>query len=708
MAKIVINTELDTKQFNKQILKVQKDIKELEYEYEGLKKSKPFDGQSEMLTDYQSKIEKATNSLIKLKDAQTKLSLSKVSNIGYNFNSSLAGGFSLNNVASGTRAIGDLGDKTEYVADEVKDLKNAFDVAGESGEQTGIRTGQGFERGINSLKRFALGLFGIRSMFSLMRRATNAYLSQNETTANKLNAIWVALGNALGPIIEIIADGVLKLIGYLNVFLRALGFDIDLTKNMNKSTKAVQGTTKAMKELNNEVYSFDEISKQSKDTSVGGASGGGGSGTNGFTMPELDEGIVNRLKDIAGWLKENKDLLFAIGTIIAGYKVAKWLSGLGSLIGGGTGAGATGLLGLKNILTGLLALEAIAIVVSIIYYGKELSELKQINKEIEKFAKNNTESAKKVNQSNLDVAKSFEKGSEEIDKYVYELNSQIESSKNNIEVKKKENEQMGLLDHVWDAFGGTASKNNKLMQENTQRIINNAQNLQELAREGKLTDDQMKVYKDTMKYLNGVYDELSPAVENSTNKIEGFGFKVDETTQGLYDQIKSLQNTDREAKISTGNQKKYFESLWTTARNTFNNMNNLKANPKVDVSVNTKKLTSIFDTLIKTPGLSSADVSNFTWVSNALKRFGLAKGGIVNLPGKGVPLGNIVTGEATNGAEGFIPMNNEESMDLIGQAVARHVVINLTNNTMLDSRIIAREQTKIQNNQNFLTNGRGV
>lgn len=706
MAKIVINTELDTKQFNKQILKVQKDIKELEYEYEGLKKSKPFDGQSEMLTDYQSKIEKATNSLIKLKDAQTKLSLSKVSNIGYNFNSSLAGGFSLNNVASGTRAIGDLGDKTEYVADEVKDLKNAFDVAGESGEQTGIRTGQGFERGINSLKRFALGLFGIRSMFSLMRRATNAYLSQNETTANKLNAIWVALGNALGPIIEIIADGVLKLIGYLNVFLRALGFDIDLTKNMNKSTKAVQGTTKAMKELNNEVYSFDEISKQSKDTSVGGAGGGGGSGTNDFTMPELDEGIVKKLQDIAGWLKENKDLLFTIGTIIAGYKVAKWLSGLGSLIGGGTGAGATGLLGLKNILTGLLALEAIAIVISIIYYGKELNELKQINTEIEKFAKNNTESAKKVNKSNLDVAKSFEKGSEEIDKYVYELNSQIESSKNNIEVKKKENEQMGLLDHVWDAFGGTASKNNKLMQENTQRIINNAQNLQELAREGKLTDDQMKVYNDTMEYLNGVYDELSPAIDNSRNQLLGFKFEVDDTTQGLYDQIKSLQNTDREAKISTGNQKKYFESLWTTARNTFNNMNNLKANPKVDVSVNTKKLTSIFDTLIKTPGLSSADVSNFTWVSNTLKRFGLAKGGIVNLPGKGVPLGNIVTGE--RGHEGFIPMNNEESMDLIGQAVARHVVINLTNNTMLDSRIIAREQTKIQNNQNFLTNGRGV
>ena len=76
------------------------------------------------------------------------------------------------------------------------------------------------------------------------------------------------------------------------------------------------------------------------------------------------------------------------------------------------------------------------------------------------------------------------------------------------------------------------------------------------------------------------------------------------------------------------------------------------------------------------------------------------------MPGKGVPLTNVVTGE--KGHEGFIPMDNEESMDLIGQSVARHVVINLTNNTMLDSRVIAREQLKIQDNQNFITNGRGV
>ena len=67
-----------------------------------------------------------------------------------------------------------------------------------------------------------------------------------------------------------------------------------------------------------------------------------------------------------------------------------------------------------------------------------------------------------------------------------------------------------------------------------------------------------------------------------------------------------------------------------------------------------------------------------------------------------------ISSEATNGAEGVVPMNNEQSMELIGQAVAKHVVINLTNNTMLDGKVIAREQRKISDENNFLTNGRGV
>lgn len=709
MAKIVIDTKLNTKQFDKQMEKVQKDLVELKYEYDAIKTSKPFDGQNEMLIDYQNKIERATNSLIRLKEQQNKLALSNVKNVGYNLTPSLASGFSLSRQTLTGRAMGDLTEKTEYVADSVKDLKNAFDIAGESGEKVGVRTGQGFDRGIASLKRFALSLFGIRSAFSLVRRATSTYLSQHEDTANKINAIWVALGNALAPIIEAIADMVLKFIGYLNVFLQALGFDVDLTKGMNKSTKAINGTTKAMKELNNQVAPFDEMNVAQKETSSGGVGGGGIGGTNGFEMPELDEGIVKKIKDIAGVLKENKDLLLAIGTIIAGYKVAKWLGGLGSLIGGGTGANAKGLLGLSSILKGLLAMEVIAITISVIYYGKQLNDLKKLNKGLEKMYENNTKGIDEVNKKNLESVKSYEKGSKAIDDYVYEMQQEVEQAKTQIETKKRQNEEMSTADKVWDAFGKTGEKNNKIIMENTQRLINNAQNLQALAKEGKLTDEQMEVYNQTMQYLNQTQDELGGFLNDNKTNMMNFGTSVYETEIDLYNQIDALKKAETTTTNTTNSQKNAYGSLREKVQTEMNKINNLYAKPTVDVQVKTNKLSSALEAINSSSFLAGLGINTgLSTTISKLRNIGMARGGIFYNPGRGVSLSNVVVGEATGGAEGVIPMNNEQSMDLIGQSIAKHLVVNLTNTTMLDSKVIAREQRRIEDENNFATNGRGV
>ena len=181
MAKIVINTELETKSFDKQIQTLEN---KLASEKKRLERLMELQAKGVFTTDYGVKnieslnvsIEKTRNQLISLREQQIK--------------------------------------------------------TGEDGEQAGERSGRGFEKGIRSLKRFGMALLGVRGLFTLVRRASSTYLEQHQETANKLNAIWVALGNALAPIIEMIANAVLKLIGYLNVFLQALGFDVDLTKNM--------------------------------------------------------------------------------------------------------------------------------------------------------------------------------------------------------------------------------------------------------------------------------------------------------------------------------------------------------------------------------------------------------------------------------------------------------------------------------------------
>ena len=81
----------------------------------------------------------------------------------------------------------------------------------------------------------------------------------------------------------------------------------------------------------------------------------------------------------------------------------------------------------------------------------------------------------------------------------------------------------------------------------------------------------------------------------------------------------------------------------------------------------------------------------------------LAKGGIVNMPGKGVPLGGATIGET--GPEGVIPFTDQAQMQMIGEEIGKWVTINVTNVTQLDGRELSRKVEKISANRQF-ANGR--
>ena len=80
----------------------------------------------------------------------------------------------------------------------------------------------------------------------------------------------------------------------------------------------------------------------------------------------------------------------------------------------------------------------------------------------------------------------------------------------------------------------------------------------------------------------------------------------------------------------------------------------------------------------------------------------LAKGGIINMPGRGVNYGGANIGE--RGAEGVIPLTDSQQMDLLGQSIARHMVINLTNINQMNGRVLSRELKKVQNENDFAYN----
>ena len=82
----------------------------------------------------------------------------------------------------------------------------------------------------------------------------------------------------------------------------------------------------------------------------------------------------------------------------------------------------------------------------------------------------------------------------------------------------------------------------------------------------------------------------------------------------------------------------------------------------------------------------------------------LAKGGIINMPGKGIPVGSAIGGE--RGQEGVIPLTDSQQMALLGEAIGRYITVNLTNVNEMNGRVLTRELKRIQNQNDFATNGR--
>ena len=80
----------------------------------------------------------------------------------------------------------------------------------------------------------------------------------------------------------------------------------------------------------------------------------------------------------------------------------------------------------------------------------------------------------------------------------------------------------------------------------------------------------------------------------------------------------------------------------------------------------------------------------------------LAKGGIVNLPGKGVPIGGALTGEVSR--EGVIPLTDSQQMALLGEAIGRYITINANITNTMNGRVISRELQKINNESDFAFN----
>lgn len=419
-----------------------------------------------------------------------------------------------------------LKDKVEETGEELQQVEQEVENINNAGKGTGLSNM--FKDGLKSLKRFALSLFGLQSIWRVISRASSAYLQQNQELSSKIQAVWNGLGELLSPIINFLANLFLKLIGYINVLTKAL-FNFDFIAKANARTlknqaKQANNATKALSGL-------DEITNINQDT---GADASSQQPTGLIEVPELNEGLVKTLQDMAYWLKENWSWISKVGEVLL---IAFGASTIAKILGG---AGA-GLIGLAGTLSTLATIGVVALGVDLFYKaitGRDLvQDLKDIYNglnDVEKAKKNNEKVNKKLHEDYMvalkdkkEDAKQYQKNSKEVAQYTGMLKSNIEMSQHDME---------------------THDKKSNTYKRAKEEIEANVQAYADLYKQGVLNEEQTKTYAKYMSDLgynldgtkktigdtaNEIRDNLIKSVKDATEKTDKMTTATDKSKQAL-------------------------------------------------------------------------------------------------------------------------------------------------------------------------------
>lgn len=275
---ITIGTKLETKQFDKQIEKLERDIND----YENiLKLASKLELSSADVEELELKIEKAKNSIISLKKQQM-----KVNDIGFN----------------------EASNGLEKISDSTSNI-------------------------IKKIGRWALAVFSVRSAYMFVQRASSTLAQYNEDYAASLEYIRFVVAQMIAPVLQGIVNLAFRLLSYINAIANAW-FGINLfskagVKNFNKMAGAAASIKKSL-----QTAGFDEMNVLS-DTSSGG--GGVGGGTPSMDLSQMQGEIPSWVQ----WIADNKDTVIAalvgiaggITAINTGLGIFKGL-GIGLILGG--------------------------------------------------------------------------------------------------------------------------------------------------------------------------------------------------------------------------------------------------------------------------------------------------------------------------------------------------------------------------------------
>ena len=468
------------------------------------------------MNNYDGKIVIGTEINTKQFDAQIKVLKNKLNDIESSLQMA-----SKDKTLFSTSEIEEMNAEAEKLRNKIGSLQGDF-------KKTNKETSKGFDKVTKSLKRFALSLFSVGSIFAGVSKASSAWLSQDTELAQKLQNVWIGLGALVSPVIEKISDLMLKALGYLNEFVKALsGGRIDFIAKAN--AKALEKQTKAQAKLNKETqqYDFDVIRRQQNISST---STGEGIDTSGLiNIPELNENIVKKLQDMAKWLKENWYWIKEVGKailLVFGIKAIEGiLKNIGLLIG--SKSSLTGIAGLTELLKVLATIGVITIGVDILYSGITGRDLVQDLKDILK----GFEDLKGAHKQNTKTSKGLTEQSKNLSSTIDELgeNGELTGEKLQHTIKALEvtkNNSLDLFETMERSktFFGNFNNDNKEVKKGQEEIAEQLKittnDYKKLYEQGLLNDTQTKDYEETLGLQIITMDKLGKETQNLKTDYE--------------------------------------------------------------------------------------------------------------------------------------------------------------------------------------------
>lgn len=497
---------------------------------------------------------------------------------------------------------------------------------------------------IKSVARLALGVLSIAGAYRLVSQASSTLSQYDKQYATNLEYIRFLLAQALAPVLKYLINLASTLLSYLNYIAKAW-FNVNLfSKSSAKNFQNGQKSTAKMKK-DLQTVSFDEMTVL-QNQSTGGAGAG---------VPDIDPTkIQGEVPEWLKWIADNKDIILATLAGIAGFITAIKL-GLSGIIA----------LGIGLIIAGVvLAIQGL-----IAYLNDPTFE--NFGKIIEGLG---------IALIGLGIIIGGPAGLVVgivgaivllwgvIVKYWEQIKSFLQKGIDWL---------FGKSDWVRQMFGDTIGD----MYDNA------VHGLQEI----------LNWFDSTFKGIKANFNEIISFVKNVfAGNWQGAWQNIKNIFSNIWESIK---NTAKTMFILIG---RMAVNVGTTVGATISGAFKAVVNGvlwAIEHILNKpiKTINSLVGIINKVPGINLGYLPTFR-----LPR--LKAGGIINLPGRGIPVGGgtAIGGEA--GIEGVLPLTDTQAMETLGQAIGRYITINANITNTMNGRVISRQLQQIKNEKDFAYN----